>query len=87
MRNLRRNKKGATNILMALITIAIMMLVAIIIVNALVNSVTPDDTWSEEANNTWDDTQTYIWLGFGLVAISIVVLAAYAILSSMKMSG
>ena len=64
-----------------------MILVGVIIVNSIINSVDPDTTWSEEANDTWADTQTYIWLGFSLVVIGIIIVAAVAILSMLRGGG
>lgn len=65
----------------------VMILVGVIIVNSIVGSVAPDTTWSEEANTTWENTQTYIWLGFGLVVIGIIIIAAVAILTMLRGGG
>lgn len=85
MRSFRKNQRAAsTGVLYVLITMMVMILVSIIVVNAIIGSVEPDDTWSAEANDTWDDTQTYIWLGFSLVVIGLVIVAAVSIMSMLK---
>lgn len=62
----------------------VMLFVGIIVVVNFINAVTPNDTWSADANTTWTNTQTYTWTAFGLIAIGIVVLGAVAILSAMS---
>jgi hypothetical protein len=65
----------------------IMLLVAIIVVNALINSQTPDSTWSVKANATWASVQTNIWVALGLVTVALIVVGAMAILSYLNMGG
>jgi ABC-type Fe3+ transport system permease subunit len=81
MRSLRKNKKGAGGVVVVLISMMVMLLVGIIVVNSLINSQTPDDTWSTDANSTWDDVQSNIWIAFGLVVVGIIIVGAVAILS------
>jgi len=59
-----------------------MLFVGVIIMVNFINSVTPDDTWSADANTTWSNAQTYSWTAMGLIAISIIVLGAVAIISA-----
>lgn len=87
MSKLYHNKKGAGGVIYVLITMMVTILVGIFIVNALIGSVTPDSTWSTEANNTWENTQTNIWLAFSLVVIGIIIMGAMAILSMMRGGG
>lgn len=81
-----KNLKGQ-GVIYVLITMMVTILVGIFIVNALIGSVTPDDTWSTEANTTWDNTQTNIWLAFSLVVIGIIIMGAMAILALMRGGG
>jgi hypothetical protein len=74
------NKRGAGGIVVVLISMMVMLLVGIIVVNNLIASQTPDSSWSTEANNTWADTQSNIWLAFGLVTVSIIIVGAMSIL-------
>ena len=80
---LLKDKKGQ-GVIFSLVTMMVMILVAIIIVNTLIGSVSPDSTWTEEANDTWDATQTNIWLALGLVVIGIIIMGAVTILSFLK---
>ena len=83
MLRLRKNTKGQ-GVVFALVTMMVLILVAVIIVNALINSITPDTSWSEEANTTWANTQTNIWLALGLVVVGIIVMGAVAILGVLR---
>lgn len=87
MKNLLANKKGAGGVVVVLISMMVMLLVGIIVVNSLVNSQTPDSTWSEDANRTWASVQTNIWVAFGLVAVGIIIVGAVAILSYLNFGG
>lgn len=82
-----RSRKAAGGVVVALISMMVMLLVGIIVVNALVNSQTPDSTWSEDANTTWASVQTNIWVAFGLVAVGIIIVGAVAILSYLNFGG
>ncbi len=81
------SKKAVGGVVVALISMMVMLLVGIIVVNSLVNSQTPDDTWSADANSTWATTQTNIWVAFGLVAVGIIIVGAVAILSYLNFGG
>jgi uncharacterized membrane protein YidH (DUF202 family) len=87
MRNLLKNKTAAGGVVVALISMMVMILVGVIVVNALVNSQTPDDTWSADANTTWENLQTNIWIAFGLVVVGVIIVGAVAILSYLKFGG
>jgi len=84
-KSLLRNKRGAGGVVIVLISMVIMLLIGIIVVNSLVNSQTPDSTWSVKANSTWTSVQNNIWVAFGLVAVGIIVVGAVAILSYLNM--
>lgn len=89
-KNMKRflgSKAGAGGVVVVLISMVVMLLVGIIVVNSLVNSQQPDDTWSEEANETWRSVQTNIWLAFGLVSVGIIIVGAVAILSYLNFGG
>lgn len=75
------NRKGMGGVVYVLIGLMIMLLVGIITVNALVNSQTPDSTWSLKANSTWTSVQTNIWIALGLVTVALIIVGAMAILS------
>lgn len=75
------NKKGVGGVIYVLLSLMIMLLVAIIVVNALINSQTPDSTWSASANSTWSSVQSNIWIALGLVAVALIIVGAMAILS------
>jgi uncharacterized membrane protein len=79
------NRKGVGGVVYVLIGLMIMLLVAIIVVNALINSQTPDSTWSASANTTWANVQTNIWTALGLVVVSLIIVGAMAILSYLNM--
>lgn len=81
------SKKAAGGVVVALISMMVMLLVGIIVVNSLVNSQTPDSTWSADANNTWESVQTNIWVAFGLVTVGIIIVGAVAILSYLNFRG
>lgn len=81
------SKAGAGGVVVVLISMMVMLLVGVIVVNSLVNSQTPDDTWSAEANSTWASVQSNIWVAFGLVAVGIIIVGAVAILSYLNFGG
>lgn len=81
------SKYGAGGVIVVLIGMMVMLLVGIIVVNALVNSQTPDTTWSADANTTWTNVQTNIWVAMGLVAVGIIIVGAVAILSYLNFGG
>ena len=72
---------------MTVVFTVVMMFVGIIVVVNFINAVTPDTTWSTQANTTWANTQTYTWTAFGLIAIGIIVLGAVGIISAMGAFG
>ena len=84
---LLKDKRGEGGVIYVLVTMMVMILVGIIIVNSLIQSVTPDTTWTLEANNTWTATCSNIWLAFSLVVIGIIIMGAIAILSMMRGGG
>jgi multisubunit Na+/H+ antiporter MnhB subunit len=79
------NRKGIGGVVYVLIGLMIMLLVGIIVVNALINSQTPDSTWSTKANATWASVQTNIWIAMGLVTVALIIVGAMAILSYLNM--
>ena len=79
------NRKGVGGVIYVLIGLMIMLLVGIIVVNALINSQTPDSTWSAKANSTWTSVQTNIWIAMGLVTVALIIVGAMAILSYLNM--
>lgn len=81
------SKYGAGGVIVVLIGMMVMLLVGIIVVNALINSQTPDTTWSADANTTWASVQTNIWVAMGLVAVGIIIVGAVAILSYLNFGG
>ncbi len=87
MKSLLTNKKAVGGVVVALIAMMVMLLVGIIVVNSLVNSQTPDSTWSADANTTWATVQSNIWVAFGLVAVGIIIVGAVAILSYLNFGG
>ena len=82
---LLHNRKAVGGVIYVLIGLMIMLLVGIIVVNALVNSQTPDSTWSAKANTTWASVQTNIWISMGLVTVGLIIVGAMAILSYLNM--
>ena len=75
------NNKGVGGVIYVLIGLMVMLLVGIIVVNALVNSQSPDSTWSVKANSTWTSVQTNIWIALGLCTVALIIIGAMAILS------
>lgn len=84
--SLRGDTRAAISggVIYTLIGMMVMILVGVLVVNSIISSVTPDTTWSAAANTTWTSTQTNIWLGFGLVVIGLIIVAAVAILSMLR---
>ncbi len=74
------NKKGVGAIIFVLVGLMVSLLVGIIVVNALVNSQTPNNTWSAKANSTWTSVQTNIWIAMGLVTVALIVVGAMGVL-------
>jgi multisubunit Na+/H+ antiporter MnhB subunit len=87
LRKFQENHKAIGGVIYVLIGLMIMLLVAIIVVNALINSQTPDTTWSAKANSTWTSVQTNIWIALGLVTVALIIVGAMAILSYLNMGG
>jgi hypothetical protein len=85
IKNFVKNKFGVGGVIYVLIGLMIMLLVGIIVVNALINSQTPDSTWSAKANTTWASVQTNIWIAMGLVTVALIIVGAMAILSYLNM--
>lgn len=79
-KKLRRNKKGLQGAVIAIVSTLILLFVGILVMTTFISSVTPDDTWSANANQTWSNVQSYSWTAIGLVAIGIIILGAVAIL-------
>lgn len=67
-----------------IIGIMVSLLIAIIIIVNLVNSQTPDTTWTTEANNTWSTLQANIWVAMGLLVIVPIIIGAVIILSYVR---
>lgn len=84
---LRNDEHGVGGVIYVLIGLMVMLLVGIIVVNALINSQTPDTTWSASANTTWASVQTNIWTAMGLVVVALIIVGAMAILSYLNMGG
>jgi len=78
------SNSGGTAVVGVLIGIMVSLLVGIIIVIQLVNSQTPDLTWSTTANATWASLQANIWVAFGLLAICPIVVGAIIILGYVR---
>jgi ABC-type Fe3+ transport system permease subunit len=87
LKSLLHSKAGAGGVVVVLISMMVMLLVGIIVVNSLINSQTPDSTWSVDANTTWTTVQTNIWVAFGLVTVGIIIVGAVAILSYLNFGG
>ena len=79
-----RHHKAVGGVIYVLLGLMIMLLVGIITANALINSQTPDSTWSTKANSTWTSVQTNIWVALGLCAVALIIVGAMAILSYMN---
>lgn len=75
-----KNKYAIGGIIYVLIGLMVTLLVGIIVVNALVNSQTPNSTWSVKANATWTAVQTNIWIAMGLVTVALIIVGAMGIL-------
>ena len=84
---LLKDERAAAGVIFTLITMMVTILVGIYVVVALTGAVTPDTTWSTQANTTWTNTQNNIWLAFGLVVVGIIIMGAVAILSMMRFGG
>lgn len=80
------SKKAAGGVIVALISMMVMILVGIIVVNALITSQTQSG-WSTDANTTWTNLKTNIWVAFGLVVVGVIIVGAVAILSYLRFGG
>lgn len=83
IRNERAEQLGG-GVVGALVGIMVSLLIAIIVVQALINSQTPDSTWSTDANSTWATLQTNIWVAITLLVIVPIVVGAVIILSYIR---
>lgn len=82
---LKHNKRAEANgIIVTVLLMIIMIFVAIIIVTRFINSVTPDETWTDEANDTWDDAQANTWFALGFVVLGIIIAAAWFVISLVR---
>ena len=72
---------------LAVITTLILIYVGLLVAVNFIGQVTPDDTWTTEANTTWTNAQTYTWLAFGFIALGILILGVVAILAALRMTG
>ena len=81
------NRKAAGGVVYVLIGLMVMLLVGIIVINALINSQTPDSTWSVKANATWTSVQNNIWIAMGLVVVALIIVGAMAIMSYLNIGG
>ncbi len=81
-----RDRRGVGGAVYVLIGLMVMLLVAVIVVNSLVNSQTPDDTWSAQANATWASIQQNIWIALGLCTVALIIIGAMAILSYLNLN-
>ena len=59
--------------------IVITMLIGIIVINALIGSVNQSG-WSAQANQTWENFKSNIWVAYGLLVILPLVVGAVIIL-------
>ena len=59
--------------------IVITMLIGIIVINSLISSVNQSG-WSAEANQTWSNFTSNIWVAYGLLVILPLVVGAVIIL-------
>lgn len=73
-------------IVVALISLMVMVMVGVIVVQNLINSQDQAD-WSADANDTWSELQTNIWVAFTLLIIAPIILAAVAIMSYLRYTG
>ena len=67
-----------------IVGIMVSLLIAIVIIINLVNSQTPDTTWSADANTTWTNLQSNIWVALGLLVIVPIIIGAVIILSYVR---
>jgi len=59
--------------------IAITMLIGIVVINSLISGVNQSG-WSAQANQTWQNLQSNIWVAFGLLVILPLIIGAVIIL-------
>lgn len=67
-----------------LVGIMVSLLIAIIIVQNVINSQSPDSTWSASANSTWASLQANIWTALTLLVIVPIIVGAVIILSYVR---
>lgn len=72
---------------LAVVTTLILIYVGLLIAVNFIGQVTPDTSWTAEANTTWSNAQTYTWLAFGFIALGILILGVVAILAALRMTG
>ena len=68
--------KGIAGVFVGLI---ITMLIGIVVINSLISGVNQSG-WSAQANQTWSNLQSNIWVAFGLLVILPLVIGAVIIL-------
>ena len=78
--------KIGAGIIGVLISLMVMLLIGIIVVQALVSSQTQTG-WSADANTTWTNLQSNIWVAFTLLVIIPIIIGAVAILGYLRFGG
>jgi nitrogen fixation/metabolism regulation signal transduction histidine kinase len=73
-------------IVAGIVSYLVLILVALIIVSNLLTS-TSRSGWAAEANTTWTNLSTYIWIAFGLLAIVPLILVAGYMIAIMSWGG
>ena len=79
----KRGEVGA-GVVGTLVGIMVSLLLAIVIVQNLINSQTPDSNWSANANSTWSSLQSNIWTAITLLVIVPIIVGAVIILSYVR---
>ncbi len=67
------------NIAVGAIGIGIVLMVGYLVI-AQVREALPDDALDNNTTDAMDDTQSVVFAGFSLVAVSIIVLAAFGLI-------
>jgi amino acid transporter len=86
MMNLMKRKAGQANMVVtviAIVTVVIMLFISLLVVSKVRSSISQDG-WSAEENTSFTDVKNNSSTAFTLMAIALIVLVAFLIISILR---
>lgn len=86
MRALSKNKKGQgamVGTVIAIVTVVILLFIALLLVSKVRSNISQSG-WTAEENTTFDDVKSNSNTAFSLMAIALIVLVAFLIISILR---